>query len=270
MPTIEDNLRLWNEEFDWSRQGEEWSSGWGGSEAQWYGTLFPRMHAFLPAHCILEIAPGYGRWTQMLKGHCEKLAVVDLADSCIEACKKRFHKDTHITYHVNDGKSLAMIEDTTIDFVFSFDSLVHAEKDVVQTYLAQLARKLTPNGVGFIHHSNIGMYVDPSTGELPCFLPNDHGRATSMTARRFKEFCSAVGLQCMAQELVNWGANAALIDCLSLFTPRNSVWARPNRIFINAGFMNEASYLRKVMTLYTCQSHVRADRQKLGAERRDT
>ncbi len=251
MPTIEDNLRWWNEKWDWSQKGEEWSTGWGGSEAQWYSTLLPRIHAFLPAHSILEIAPGYGRWTQMLKGYCEKLAVVDLADSCIEACKKRFHGDTHIAYHVNDGKSLAMIQDTSIDFVFSFDSLVHAEKDVIETYLAQLARKLMPNAVGFIHHSNIGMYVDPSTGELPDFLSNEHWRGTSMTGRRFKELCSAVGLQCIAQELINWGTNAALIDCLSLFTPRNSVWARPNRIFINTGFTNEASYLRKVMLLYT-------------------
>ena len=251
MPTIEDNLRCWNETYDWSQKGETWSSGWGGPEAQWYGTLFPRLHAFLPTHSILEIAPGYGRWTQMLKEHCEKLAVVDLADSCIEACKKRFHKDTHITYHVNDGKSLAMIQDNTIDFMFSFDSLVHAEKDVIEIYLAQLARKLTPNGVGFIHHSNIGMYVDPSTGKLPDFLSNRHWRGTSMTARLFKKFCSAAGLQCISQELINWGTTAALIDCLSLFTRRDSVWARPNRIFINTGFMAEAAYLRKVMLLYS-------------------
>ncbi|MBY0496288.1 MAG: class I SAM-dependent methyltransferase [Cyanobacteria bacterium] len=250
MPTIEENLRWWNEKYDWSQKGEKWSASWGGSETQWYASIFPRIHAFLPAHSILEIAPGYGRWTEMIKAHCEKLIVVDLADSCIEACKKRFHKDTHISYHLNDGKSLAMLQDATIDFAFSFDSLVHAEADVIDSYLAQLARKLTPNGVGFFHHSNIGVYVDPSTGELPDFLDNTPGRATSMTARRFTECCSAVGLRCIAQELINWETSTAITDCFSLFTRRDSHWARPNRVLINKRFAEEASYLRKVMLLY--------------------
>jgi cyclopropane fatty-acyl-phospholipid synthase-like methyltransferase len=39
------------------------------------------------------------------------------------------------------------------DFVFSFDSLVHVESDVIENYLTQLAKKLKPNGIGFIHHS---------------------------------------------------------------------------------------------------------------------
>jgi hypothetical protein len=51
-----------------------------------------------------------------------------------------------------------MVPDDSIDFVFSFDSLVHAEADVMQAYLNQLVRKLKLNGVGFIHHSNIGEY----------------------------------------------------------------------------------------------------------------
>lgn len=266
MPTIDENRSWWNERYDWSQKGERWSTGWGGSEAQWYCTIFPRVHTFLPAGSLLEIAPGYGRWTQMLKAHCEKLTIVDLAESCIESCKKRFHKDTHITYHVNDGKSLAMIPDASIDFVFCFDSMVHVEKDVIETYLSQLARKLTPNGVGFIHHSNIGVYVDPSTGELPDFLCNEHWRATSMTARRFKDFCSAVGLQCIAQEIVNWGTNAALIDCFSLFTGRDSAWARPNRVLINKNLADEASYISRVMMLYTESRYVRTDGQERSTE----
>ena len=259
MPTIEENLSMWNERYDWSQQGETWSTWWGGSEAQWYGTLFPRIHAFLPTDSILEIAPGYGRWTQMLKAHCKKLTIVDLAESCIESCKKRFHNDTHITYHVNDGRSLAMISDASIDFVFSFDSLVHAERDVIQDYISQLARKLKPNGVGFIHHSNIGVYVDPSTGSLPAFLLNGHWRAASMTARHFKQACSEAGLECISQELVNWGTNAALIDCFSVFTRRGSAWARPNRVLINKSFMDEAAYQSRVMRLYTEPSHTKTN-----------
>jgi hypothetical protein len=55
--------------------------------------------------------------------------------------------------------SLDVAVDGSVDFVFSFDSLVHVEMDVIEAYLKQLAAKLTPNGVGFIHRSNLGQYA---------------------------------------------------------------------------------------------------------------
>src|SRR6266478_5857216 len=107
--------------YDWKQAGEEWSEPWGASEAQWNGTIFPRIRDCVPTGTILEIAPGFGRWTHFLKDLCQQLVVVDLSTKCIEACQARFADCTHITYHVNDGKSLAMIADESIDFVFSFD-----------------------------------------------------------------------------------------------------------------------------------------------------
>src|SRR5437879_6478092 len=156
MPTVEQNLRQWDANYEWAKRGEEWSASWGGAEAQWFGAILPRIHAFVPATIILELAPGFGRWTNYLKDYCDHLIVVDLAETCIHACRERFAASSHITYHVNDGTSLSMIPDGSLDFVFSFDSLVHAEADVIAAYIRQLAKKLAPNGVGFLHHSNIG------------------------------------------------------------------------------------------------------------------
>src|SRR3954469_21448802 len=158
MADVEENLAVWSTDWDWSTQGDEWSAWWGDTHALWYGALLPRIHAFLPAGTILEIAPGYGRWTQFLKEECERLVAVDLTERCIDACRERFSDATNIEYHVNDGRSLDMVADGSIDFAFSFDSLVHAEADVVGAYVEQLARKLSPDGIGFIHHSNIGGY----------------------------------------------------------------------------------------------------------------
>src|SRR3954454_17573590 len=156
LPEVDRNLATWSSDWDWSQQGDEWSDSWGGTPALWHGALLPRIHAFVPTGTILEIAPGYGRWTQYLKDLCERLLVVDLAPQCIDHCRERFSEADNISYHVNDGRSLEMVEDHSVDFVFSFDSLVHAEADVIDAYLGQLARKLTPNGAGFIHHSNAG------------------------------------------------------------------------------------------------------------------
>lgn len=261
MPTIEQQVQKWNAEYAWSEQGEEWSQAWGGSEAQWFGAIYPRIHAYLPVATVLEIAPGFGRWTNYLRNYCQRLYALDLAEACIDYCRERFAASSHISYYVNDGKSLDMIPDGVLDFVFSFDSLVHAEADVIQAYLQQLGKKLSPNGVGFIHHSNMGEYRDTfeSYDKLPLrlrevltkrgYVDPRHWRAYSMTAGLFEDYCQQSGLQCISQEIVNWGTKR-LIDCFSIFTLPGSVWQRPNTIVRNAGFMNEAAAIRTLAPLY--------------------
>lgn len=245
MPTIEENRFLWDVAYDWKREGDEWSLAWGGTDMQWYSTILPRIHAFVPAGTILEIAPGFGRWTQFLKDLCGRLILVDLSEKCIQTCKERFGSCSHVTYYVNDGKSLDMIADEAIDFVFSFDSLVHAEDDVIEAYINQLARKLKKDGVGFIHHSNLGEYSD-------CFslIRDHHWRASSMTAGRFKQYAEEAGLQCISQEIINWGGTEYLIDCITVFTRNGSTWARPNRVVRNGDFMREVEYASTLSQLY--------------------
>src|SRR5438477_5096853 len=67
MPRVEENRSFWGETYNWPQAGEEWSTGWGGARMQWYGSILPRVNAFVPADTILEIGPGYRRWTAFLK-----------------------------------------------------------------------------------------------------------------------------------------------------------------------------------------------------------
>ena len=82
--------------YDWKEAGEEWSQPWGSSAAQWAGTIFPRIRECLPAGTILEIAPGFGRWTHYLKDYCNELWAVDKSSDCIEACQQRFASVSHV------------------------------------------------------------------------------------------------------------------------------------------------------------------------------
>jgi len=276
MPSVQWNLEFWGGANDWSDQGDEWSRPWGGTELEWWGSIFPRIRSFLPTGTILEIAPGFGRWTQFLAGFSQHLTVVDLSERCIEACKQRFSTASHITYHVNDGKSLAMVPDGSVDFVFSFDSLVHAEPEVLRDYLVQLSRKLTPNGVGFIHHSNLGAYP---TGQLVSrmlpwrvqhtlveagWLVSTAWRAGTMTAELFETLCSNSGLQCISQEKINWMYGRHLIDCFSLFTLKSSAWARPNHVVKNPDFMEEAHRISRVANLYPSRERTRLPQDGKG------
>ncbi len=158
MPDVEWNKKVWDGGYDWSAGGDNWSSAWGSPEAQWTWSLRPRIERFLPTGTILEVGPGFGRWSQFLAGLCDRLVLVDLSEQCIAACRERFESQRHVQFHVNDGTSLDMVEDGTVDLAFSFDSLVHAEMDVLEGYLDQLQRKLSPDGVVVFHHSNLGSF----------------------------------------------------------------------------------------------------------------
>jgi ubiquinone/menaquinone biosynthesis C-methylase UbiE len=109
MPTLAQNLEMWNDQRNWADQGDVWSDQFGGTKALWWFVLYPRIHRFLPASAILEIAPGYGRWTQFLQHECESMIAVDITEKCIEHCKARFAGSNHIRFHVNDGSSLKVV-----------------------------------------------------------------------------------------------------------------------------------------------------------------
>lgn len=261
MATINENKEKWDYTYDWKNKGHEWSGAWGGTFMQWYGMILPRIRTFLPSQTILEIAPGYGRWIYFLKDMCESLLLVDLSDNCIQACKKRFADSSHINYYVNDGESLNMISDNTINFVFSFDSLVHAEETTINAYLSQLSNKLKENGVAFIHHSNLGEYrFYQKIHKIPKLFKKilkelgiveySHWRSLSMSANKFELFANESDLKCITQEIVTWGTKHTLIDCLSTVVKKGSIWSRKNRVLKNSYFMKEANYLKHLSFYY--------------------
>jgi ubiquinone/menaquinone biosynthesis C-methylase UbiE/MoaA/NifB/PqqE/SkfB family radical SAM enzyme/Flp pilus assembly protein TadD len=230
-----------------SAGGTEGSERWGGTEPLWFGSILPRIHASLPAAHILEIAPGLGSCTQYLKDHCEQLTVVDTVDQGIEAGRERFAEDTHIGFHVDNGASLAMVEDESIDFVFSWSSLVHAEADTVRAYLKQLATKLKPGGTGFIRHSHIGSHRDPASQQLT--VENLHGRAESVSAELVRGYCSSVGLSCLSQELLTW-EGTVFNDCISMFVREAQPSRHETAVWFNPHFMVEAERCRQIGDRY--------------------
>ena len=240
--------------YDWKNAGEEWSEPWGSSAAQWHGAIFPRIRDCLPTGTILEIAPGFGRWTNYLKDYCQQLWIVDRVEECIEACRQRFAGDSRLGYYVNDGRSLSMFPDESIDFVFSLDSLVHPRREIIEAYLTELGKKLKTGGKGFIHHSNLGEYASGTRERLPKsvrkllvkakILDRERHRDPTMTADLFRALCEQNSLHCITQELINWRSRR-LIDCFSLFVRDGSEAQRATRVWRNPNFMREAAQIRR-------------------------
>lgn len=299
MPSIDWNRSIWSEAGSWSDHGDEWSRVWGGVETHWFATILPRIRNFLPTGTILEIAPGHGRWSGFLLSSCARYIGIDLAEECVTFCRERYRTAENATFFANDGKSLPMIADGSIDFVFSFDSLVHAESDVIDAYMAELSRVLAPDGVGFIHHSNLGAhlravsldrFLTRATARWPFavraltslgLIDWGGGRGTSMTAGRFADACRYAGLACIGQEIIDWGetlfqlrivkaveiaerevrTGRRTIDCLSLVAKPGSRWDRPNILVNNPNFMGEAFSAHQIASVYTSLGAGNSERQ---------
>jgi len=220
MAGVEDNRRRWAA-HDWSGGGEEWSTLGGGSERWWHGILLPRLLPLLAtmpdeAH-VVEIGPGYGRWTRFLLEHAARLTLVDIDGGCLEACRQRFGRSVRTV--AGDGHTLAGPGARVVgpvDLVFSYESLVHAEVEVLGSYLRECARVLRPGGVGFIHHSNLGALLGP--GGEPPDAPT-HWRSPSVDAAAVRERALAAGLAVPLQELCTKGGprDRVLLDCITVF-----------------------------------------------------
>ena len=239
MPDLVWNRDFWDQGYDWAGRGEEWSEAWGGSEAQWFGSLLPRLHRALPANAILEIAPGFGRWTRFLMPACREYLGIDLSVQCIDACRDQFSSVAHARFAANDGLSLAAAPQQHFDLVFSFDSLVHAELPVLQAYVPQVIAKLAKGGLAFIHHSNLRA-VGPN-------IVTPHARAVSVSGQAVAEMIVAAGGTVLVQEIIAW-ADIVGHDALTLFGRAADFPKQSPRIVQNVDFMREAELIR------TCQA----------------
>lgn len=242
MPSIELQAKIWDGQHDWTSCGEDWSAPWGGSEPQWFGSLYPRLHRVLPAGAILEIGPGAGRWTKFLLPMCQKYTGVDLSAQCIESCKGFFESSSHARFLKNDGMSLDVVPDNMFDLVFTFDSLVHAETEVMDSYVPQILRKLAPGGVAFVHHSNMAA-LSPMEG-----VP--HGRSFSVSAETVASAVRGAGGNMLIQEIINWHG-VAMIDCISTFCrPERDSKITSARIW-NSQFGAEVELIRTTQAPYS-------------------
>ncbi len=180
---------------------------------------------------VLELACGHGRNTTRLLDFVARadgrITLVDVNQHCLDACRVRFAGDQRavaedgsprLRYVLGDGHSLREVESGSVTFIYSWDSMVHFHRDLMERYIHEFARVLVPGGRGFVHHSNYGAYPTDAASN---FTDNPHWRST-MTAELFLQYAAAAGLRLLSQRIIDWGENTG-IDCISEFAnhPQN-------------------------------------------------
>jgi ubiquinone/menaquinone biosynthesis C-methylase UbiE len=145
------NQKIW-EQWDWEAGGEEWtvSEEWKSSLVR--TVLTPQMSA--GGH-IVEIGPGAGRWTEHLVKIAGRLTGVDISQTCVDLCTRKFGSTGKARFVKTDGAHLPSVETGDVDAIWSFDVFVHINRPEVERYTAEFARVLKPGGKGVVHHGNV-------------------------------------------------------------------------------------------------------------------
>ncbi len=145
--TSSENRALWNT-YDWSTLGEEWTPS-----EQWRQAIVEHFMApYVPEHSsILEIGPGGGRWTDVLRQRAERLVVLDVAERPLQLCRERFRHASNIEFLLGDGRSIG-VPDQSIDGIWSYDVFVHINPADARSYIREFSRILRPGAHAVVHH----------------------------------------------------------------------------------------------------------------------
>lgn len=200
--SVEENALKWNH-YRWERGEEEWTSS-----DEWKQSVIDTVMLgnVRPDSVVLEIGPGFGRWTRKLTEISSRVIVVDVAEKCIDHCRQVFGARDNIEFHVNDGRSLAFAADDSIDHIWSFDVFVHIEPEDIDAYLQEFRRVLKPGGTAIIHHGIIGKTV--------------FEWRSSLTLQVFSELLAKHDFE-LSQQFSAWGEDdrfsVAASDMISIF-----------------------------------------------------
>jgi SAM-dependent methyltransferase len=190
----------------------------GAMQEQWDQIIWPIIAHEDFTHS-LDLACGHGRNTEMLRQFARTVDLVDVNEPNIEICRTRFGDrkgDCSFRYHVTDGNGLATVADASISLVYSWDSMVHFEKAVVQSYVTEIARVLKGSGSAFLHTSNYGSLAPNSDWST------NHGGRSDMTAEMVRQFAEHDGLSVKFQRLsgISDGRSVEDLDCLTLLVKK--------------------------------------------------
>jgi len=174
------------------------------------GPPFLRMFDTCDLTSVVELACGHGRHAAYLSEHYQfsHITLVDINQSNIDFCRRRFDGNDRFSYLTNSGSDLAPLRCSAYTSLFCYDAMVHFEYDDVFAYLKEIHRILRPTGRALLHHSNNDQNPGARYSDSPCWR-------NFMSSKLFAHAAIRSGFLVVEQQLVDW-AGEAQIDCVTL------------------------------------------------------
>lgn len=169
----------------WSAYPAEWkqdqklSLGYETLGEEWGGPAFADFIVDLvrphlgPDVDVLELGCGGGKFSQRLAPLCRSLVCTDISEAMIEHTRESLTAKGlggNVSYRVLNGRDFQGIPADAVDFIFSYDVLLHVQPQNVFSYLVDARRVLREGGVFMLHQINLA-----SDGGMAHFLSQYDG-----------------------------------------------------------------------------------------------
>ncbi len=165
--------------------------------------LLDKWEANINLKNVIDFACGHGRIAQIMAPRCGSLTCLDINADSIAFCQQRFQNYDNVNCKRNAQDALP-VSSETIDFVYSWDAMVHFSFPDIKIYIKEFARVLKPGGYVLMHHANLaalaGVVVHEDWRENPHYrskVSNQHIRTSAEEA----------GLRVVEQHTIAWEIN---------------------------------------------------------------
>jgi ubiquinone/menaquinone biosynthesis C-methylase UbiE len=98
-----------------------------------------------PQMTVLDFGCGPGYLAREVAKNSKKVLAVDVSSGVI-ACAKELNNSDNISYYPSDGKSLSILESSSIDLIYSFAVVQHLSEELFEETLREFFRVLKPQG----------------------------------------------------------------------------------------------------------------------------
>ncbi len=182
----------------------EWLKVFWGEDSKFI-SLFKRLNL----KTTLEIACGAARHSAKVIDQIEHLYLLDSSKGALDIARKNLSKYPDITYiHNAGGLGIpATVLNNSLTAVFSYDAMVHFEKEAVFSYIKDSYRVLSAGGAALFHHSNYQKNPDR-------VFTNNPGWRNFMSQELFTSYATECGFEVIHSEVISFSAEDS--DCITL------------------------------------------------------
>lgn len=200
----------------WEKGGADFDYFEAADQKKWLEVFWnPDSHFYslfqhLNLDYTLEIACGTGRHSARVVDRIKHLYLLDSSAGALEIAKKKFAEYDNVSFIHNPGGygiSDKTIAPESLTAVFSYDAMVHFEKESVRSYIEDSYRVLKPGSFALFHHSNYDKNPNGTFTDNP-------GWRNFMTQSLFLSYAAACGFNVVRSEVISFSAEAS--DCITL------------------------------------------------------
>jgi SAM-dependent methyltransferase len=200
----------------WEKGGADWEYYQSAEDPKWLTVFWSPESVFYPLFqkldlsSVLEIACGTGRHSAQVIENIKELYLLDSSAEALKLAAERFAPRRNIVYiHNKSGLGIPadIIKDNALTSVFSYDAMVHFEKESVRSYVLDSYRVLKAGGYALLHHSN---YNKNQGGKFT----DNPGWRNYMTQELFCSYAREAGFEVAHSQVFDFSTKDS--DCITL------------------------------------------------------